>query len=344
MNEALVKLDNHLAWDGRGQPFYELYPLQVNDTNGEWALWLSYGFTLPSLDHPGGLAVLTANYLEKGAEKICLRHEVDLITNDVVHADQFIQIGDANLSLADANGEITSPVKKSGTLTGKNTIKWELTFEDPVMSSRLYPHRILYKSGYPAMKFLTPRLFGFVTGTVFVNHKKIKLFRDRVMQGHFYGSGQPTDLASASCCHFREDTTAYFEGLSMDWPIGKFKKLVSFFTIHLEGEDYSANSLLKALWQNKSEHDFDSWKASFESKGFRFDVTIRRDPNLTIPLKNVTPQATVHFYESPLADLDIKVFRRRRGIWQEDRLLTAKGMCSFLTASADKHPVVAFGQ
>lgn len=338
MNEALVKLDNHLAWDGIRQPFHEVYYLKLNDTNGKWSLWLRYAFTIPAPDNPGGTASLWAIYTEKNGKKITLRKDYDMRTHDVVHADQFIQIDNSNLSLAGCAGSIVSE---------KNTIKWELAFEDPVVSLRLYPYKILYDSSFPPSKVVSPRLLGFVTGTLYVEnknvgHKKINLFRNRIHQGHIYGSGLANQWAWANCIDFAEDTEAYFEAITavMPWR-GKVIRPLHLFCVGMEGEQFIANSLLKMVWQNLSDYDFQTWHCEFKKSGYHFDCTIRRDLETIVGVTYKGPNAeTRHCYNSMLADIEIKVHKRKRGTWQDYKLLTSKGKCAFETVSPGVNPAV----
>lgn len=335
MNEALVKLDNNLAWDGIKQPFYEVYYLKINDAAGKWGLWLRYSFTTPAPGSSNGIASLWAIYTEKGGEKIAIKQDYDMGTHDVVHADQFIQIDQSNLSLADCTGGVKS---------AKDVIKWELTFEDPVVSSRLYPHALFYETSFPPSKMVSPRLLGFVTGTIYVNHKKIKLFRDRVHQGHVFGTAFAPSWTWANCVDFREDTEAYFEGLSANVPLGRGKltRPLSLFAVGMAGERFAANSLIKMAWQNKSDADFTTWNATFEKSGYRFECLIRRRPEDMLGLTYDGPNAEKLFcYASLISDIEIKVLKRRRGAWQDYKLLTAYGKCAFETVDAQSQSDVA---
>jgi hypothetical protein len=334
MNEALVKIDNNLVWDGIKQPFYEVYYLKINDADGQWGLWLRYSFTTPALGSPNGIASLWAIYTEKGGEKIVIRQDYDMGKHDVVHADQFIQIDNSNLSLADCVGSINND---------QDSIKWELIFEDPVVSSRLYPHAFLYESSFPPSKIVSPRLLGFVTGTIYVNHKKIKLFRNRVHQGHVFGTAFAPSWTWANCIDFREDTEAYFEGLSARVPLarGKLTRPFSLFSVGMEGERFAANSLIKMAWLNKSDTDFTTWSAAFEKSGYRFECLIHRRPEDVLGLTYDGPNAEKLFcYASLLSDIEIKVFKRRRGSWQDYKLLTARGKCAFETVDTQSRPEI----
>lgn len=331
MTKSLVKLDNNLAWDGNRRPFYEVYYLKINDSNGKWSLWLRYTFAVPAPNYPSGAASLWAVYMDESGTKVALKQDYDMAVYDVVHADEFIRIGDASLSLAGASG---------GIVTGKATVKWELNFEDPVESLRMYPSPLFYETPFPSTKFVTPRLTGFVTGSVFVNHKKISLLRERVHQGHVFGTAYARDWAWANCIDFREDSSAYFEALSGRLAVGKGKvaRPCRLFCVGMDGRRFLANSLVKILWQNRSHYDFDSWHCEFEKSGYRFECSVRRDLGRTVGLVYAGPAEELrHAYATMMADAEIKVYKRRRGVWQDYKLLTAPGKCAFETVSPERH-------
>lgn len=335
MTKSLVKLDNNLVWDGNRRPFYESYYLKINDSNAKWSLWLRYTFAVPVPGHAAGLASLWAVYMDEGGSKVALKQDYDMAVYDVVHADEFIRIGDSSLSLAGASG---------GIVTGKDTVKWELDFEDPVQSLRLYPNPLFYETPFPAAKFMTPRLSGFVTGTIFVNHKKITLKRERVHQGHVFGTTPARHWAWANCIDFREDSSAYFEALSGRLAVGRKKILrpCHLFCVGMDGKRFLANSIIKMLWQNRSHYDFDGWHCEFEKSGYRFECSVRRDPARTAGLLYAGPAEEIrHAYVTMMADAEIKVYKRRRGVWQDYKLLTSPSKCAFETVSPERHPGVA---
>jgi hypothetical protein len=291
-------------------------------------LWLRYDFAVPTKLHGGGTASLEAVYVDRDGTKIALKKDFDMGVYEVMHAEDFIRIGDAGFSLAGCSGEIVGD---------KDTLRWELGFEDPVVSLRLYPYSFLYSGSFPRTKYCAPRLLGFVTGTVFVNHRKITLFRSRVHQGHIYGTALAHTWAWANCTEFREDSEAYFEALTARVPVGgKPLRPLSLFCIGMEGRQFCSNSILKMFWWNKSHPDFDGWRGEFEKGGFRFEFSIKRDSNETVGVAYHGPNGETRYcYNNLMADIEIKVKKRRRGFWQDYKFMTARGKCAYETVSPE---------
>lgn len=325
MNDALVKIDNTLAWDGLRQPFVEVYYLILNDTNGKWALKLSYEFHLPSERFEGGMATLRAIYSSVDGEQIVLSQDFDMGVHDVIHADKFIQIENSTLSLADCYG---------GVQNGKQSIKWEIGFEDPVLSSRFYPYQFFYEDNMPPdMKFVLPRQFGFATGSLYINHKKVELFRSRVHQGHYYGPRLQPGWAFLSCLSFKEDSESFLHALSSTHQFGKrWIRPFHLFSLMMEGEMFTVNSLAKAFVLNRSYHDDKIWNFHFQKRGFRFEGCLWRDSSHIVKTECLGPEDEIYDVQtSQLANLDIKVFKRKRGSWYDYKRLTSQNRATFET-------------
>lgn len=329
MNRPLVKSDNKLVWDGLRQPFHESYTVKINDSNGKWALTLRYVLATPSPGYVSGMASLWAVYEERGADPVALRRDFDMSVYDVVHADEFIRVGDAWLSLANCHGGIATPA---------GMIKWELAFEDPVASLRHYPHTLFYRSPFPATKFCSPRLSGFVTGSLFINHKKIHLLREKVHQNHSFGEMSPASSAWVNCISFREDSSAYVEGVSAVLPVGRGQifRPCHLFCVGMDGRRFVANSPVKALWRNRSRHDFRNWEFEFEKSGFRFETSVRREglpiSEFVIPGTDGKPRFSLF---TAFATTEIRISRRRRGAWLDYKQMTSD-RCAFETVTVDR--------
>ncbi len=344
MLDALVKVDNIMIWDGITRPFFEAYYLKIVDPDTKWSLFVRYSFSTSTAHNQSDKASLWAIYISNGGQKTVLKESFDLQKHEIVHTNQFISIGNSFLSLAEAVGSVHK---------NKECIKWELVFEDPVISARLLPYTPLYHLKLLKTKVIQPRMLGFVSGDIYINGKKFNVGRTRAHQGHLYGNSYFHHWAWVNCIDFKEDSEAYFEALSLKVPLLKVPLLkvpllkkraltLNFFTICMDGKKYFANSLMKALFFNKSRYNNKSWEAEFACRGYKFVCQTKRDPLFTAGLRYEGPNAAVAYcYHSPLATIEITVYKRKRGQWQYYKTLSAQKKCSFETVSSQKDPVLS---
>lgn len=311
MFEPLVKIDNDFVWDGKERPFFENYFLKICDPFSEWSLCLYFFIDCPPDSIHPGISLVFAGYVTAQGEKVLVQNDYDLSLHDVVHADPFLRIQENILTLADCTGCVRQE---------KNMIKWDLRFEDPVLSARPIP-KIFQK--FSKIRFFLPRFLCFVSGDIYVNHKKHSLNRVRATQGHMAGSRVPSSFSLIHCIDFPDDPLAYFEALCWPTPL----KEARFFRVGMEGREFRAESLDQVFWKNRFSRESDRWQWQFFSGGFRFDGKITSPsrfqfefafPGGTKPLKS---QNTM------MADLEIEVFKKHRGRWQEYKQLKSFKKC-----------------
>ena len=321
--DSFVKTDNTLAWDGHTKPFYEVYYLKINEPELNWSLSLRYTLCTSS-DFSGGIATLWGIYVDKDGQKLSLKQSFDLQKNEIVHTNQFINIGNSFLSLAEACGSIKE---------GSQGISWELNFEDPVLSSRSFSNELLYKWRYPPLKFTQPRQLGFASGAVFINGIKKELKRFRIHQGHFFGHSLHKQWAWANCIEFKEDSEAYFDGLSLHAPFGKwYRPTINLFNIGMGGEHYHMNSIPKMLWSNRSHYNSFTWEAICKLRDTKFECHIDRNQEQTAFFEFTGPNNEKRYcYHGLMGNIRIKVFRKSKAGWKFYKLLSSTGKCSFET-------------
>lgn len=329
-SHSLVKLDNTLMWNGKTKPFYEVYYIKWGDAQGKWSLWLRYTLSTSAPNRPDGVASVWAIFVDKEGHKTALKNHYDLLSHDIMHADTFIQIDKSYLSIAEAVGEIK---------TDKKFIQWNIQFEDPILSRRLYPYAWMYRAPFPKTKFVEPRFWGFASGTIIINEKKITVQRQRIHQAHLYGTELSPSWTWAHCIDFQEDSEAYFEGLAASLKIGSRQtRPLHLFLIGFEGKEFAANSFFDVFWQNRSTLGFESWQVEFKKHGYKFDVTITREPRLISGLRYDGPRGEIRYcYNSMMADIVIQAQRRKNGPWYHYKTLTSQKKCAFETVSEEIH-------
>lgn len=323
MPEPLVKTDNDLVWDGVKKPFFELYHVHLSDTNGRWALFLEFAINNPDESGRPGMSSVSACFADQNGEHLALRRDYDLSTHDIVHADEFIHIDNTSLSLADCAGGIQE---------GKRLVKWELAFEDPVLSFRPYSSLWFNRLPFMPTKILLPRLVGFVSGNIFVDHRKFALQRARMSQLHVYGTSFAKAWSRASCLNFQEDSEAFFEAQSCQV---RFRdhliRPLSLFYLGMEGRIFRADSLWHMACLNKSEVRKNLWQAVFQKDGYRFDCRITRATE-AIRREFFGPSGEAcESVDGLMADVEIHVSRKQHGLWRDYKMLTGARQGVFQT-------------
>lgn len=305
MLESYVKLDNQLVWDGRQHPFFETYTLVLNHPQKNWSLWVKYLINNPDASSKNGRASVCAGFLDENGQKLSLKEDYELIKHDIVHANQFISIRDSSLSLADAMGCVQQK---------QNCIKWELGFEDPVISNRPYPNSWFYRLAIPRTKFVTPRLKSHVSGQIYVNNQKKELSHLKVHQNHHFGEGLTQNWAKVHCIHFKDNPEAYFEALTIV-PSVKNRHLrpLHFVRLNFQGESYQTNYLMKMIL-NQGKVSNDRLEIDFKSKGLRFECSVKRLKHKTFGCQHKAPNKNFYYtYLCPKSEIDIKIFKPNKG-------------------------------
>ena len=312
--DAPVKLDNTLAWDGHEQPFFERYTVVLRDAKANWALILRYSLSATTGEDHSGKAILRGFYFDETQPTMSLKSEFNLAEYDIIHADQFISIDQSFLSLADAIGEIVQE---------KESLKWEISFEDPVISLRPYPHRLYYHTKFYPFVSNAPRWIGFASGQFYANQIKREFKRIRIYQNHDYGLDLPSDWVRISANDFREDSEAYLEALIFHVQVGRFTIPVKLFCLAFEGKIIKANDWFHALFVNKCEYTSLSANLEFKKSEYRFECSVSRSEKNTASYHDLSASGQKREIQlSALAQIHIKIYRREKGQWKLYKTLT----------------------
>lgn len=299
--DSPVKLDNHMIWDGKRFPFYETYDIRFYHPRQLWSFFVRYAMHVPSAQRHEAFVSITSLFADQKGKDVKLEQQFPLLEHDVVHANRFITVGTASLSLAEALGCVEQ---------NDQTIRWELGFEDPTQSEHIYPW-FVYTLPFPCLKFLTPRFSSFVSGQIFVNHHSRDFQHLKVFQSHRYGSSSKAPHFWIQCSDFEEDETAVLEGLMIErgWPKASKKKWI-FLNLIYESQRYSFCRLWCGNKRMFSGQPEDS-TVTFEKGKLRFTCHVKREGKTT--------------GLSLLAAIQIKIYKKQHGIWAEHATLTSKG-------------------
>ncbi len=331
--DSPVKLDNHLVWDGRKFPFTESYDIKLHDPKHVWSLWLRYALNHPTSVRDEAHTSLTGFFVDQKGMRLALSEKFPMDAHDIVHADHFITLKDAHFSLSNALGCIQK---------NNQSLRWDLLFEDPVQSLRPLPS-IFYSLAAPRLKFLSPRFCGRASGQIYINHHTRDAQGLKIYQAHRYGEDPLPAFQWAHCADFNEDPTAVFEALTVDRGgflfSKKTKKQWHVFCLVMEGEKYFSHSLVD-VWRGRSVCGPLEWQIEFEKNKRRFECHIIRQPLATFGTRAVLQDGSQHHtYLSPLAALEIKVFKKQNGAWTHERTLSSQTGCTVETAGRDEFSV-----
>jgi len=270
MSFDTVTSGNKIRWDGKKNPFYEIYYLKLVDPVQGWSFWARYTLLIPKGAGDQGQASLWAIFTQQNAEPNCiaLKKNFPLTKLDPFHSQHFIQLHDNFLSLGGAHGAMED---------SDHHIQWNFQFEDPSVSSCLYPYNFLYSFPIPKTKFLEPRLTTKMSGRLVIDGRLFKVEKHPGHQAHIWGTEYAKRWAWANCTGFKEDETAVFEGLTAEIAVGPIgTPPMSLFYFIFEGKHYRANGL-RCWFSNKSDYNLGEWRLSAQCLGLKFEGVIKRD-------------------------------------------------------------------
>jgi len=312
MDSSFVKIDNVMAWDGAAAPFCETYSLFLQHPEKQWALALRFSFEIDA-NTENRLGVVEAFFHDASGEKLAFRSEYNLGNHDILHADKFVEVGDCFLSLADSMGSLTN---------GKNTIKWECVFEDPVLSYRPFPD-IFYPFSFPRYKMTYPRFLNFARGQFFINHKKYEFSRIRICQTHGYGRHFPQSL-SVHAVGFSEDSDAVFALFAPRFVTQR--GLLPFFPcaiLSMEGQVFVHQPVCTFLLRRPLELSGQGFHFVFSKRPYRFHVDLTYQSSDDFILQDTTKL-------NLFADLKIEVLKKNRSHWHTHKILSSSAPVTFL--------------
>lgn len=327
---------NRLRWDGKKNPFYEIYYLKLANGKEGWSFWARYTLLIPKGEREKAQASLWGIFARLTPEPsfIGLKTTHLLSHLDPFHSERFIELKDNFLSIDAAQGLLSD---------SDHQINWQFQFEDPTRSACLYPHRFLYSSPLPKTKFLEPRLSTYVSGSLKVDHQVLRLDKHRAHQAHIWGTEYAKRWAWGNCNEFEEDPTAVFEGLTAQIALGPLTSppMVLFYFI-FEGEEYRGNRFLQ-WFSNKSEFHLNEWKFTVICRDTKFDGLIKRDVSQIVGVEYQGPRGEKRYcHNTMMADMELKIFKKEKKEWNFYKTLTSRRTCAFETVEPNPDPHVKF--
>ena len=312
MDSALVKVDNVLAWDGLKRPFQETYQICLTDTASDWVLLLSFSTMAPADRTQPFEAKVRGVFWPRGGERQVFEVSYPLDKYEIVHASHFFQMGSSYLSLAECFGALDG-------------LKWELTFEDPVVGFRPWPS-LWGNRSFHKTQASYPRLLNFVSGCFFVGHQKFEVKHHPIFQSHSWGQTVPWELTEIVGQSFEEDSKAYFLGV---WPRVRWGTRISPLMPGMvlgvsEGDVISRFPL--SAFNTRLEQGEQSVRFYHKSFGRRIEGEIwlgeTASDEITLTDSYGQPYTdSCHLF----SDLTIKIFEGSQSGWREVKRLTSSG-------------------
>ena len=330
-----VSNGNHLFWDGKRSPFYEVYYLKIVDGEKGWSFWARYTLLVPKKEKEKAEASVWGIFSRANAPgAIALKKTYPLFRIDPFHSERFLQIQENFLSLDSAYGELAD---------SNHEIRWDLRFEDPTLSASLYPYPFLYRLPFPKTKFLEPRLSTHISGRFVIDKETIVLAHHPAHQAHLWGTAYARRWVWGNCNQFSEDPTAVFEGVTAEIKVGPIPTppLALFYFI-VEGREYRANSIFKWM-KNKSTHDLKLWQFEAVCGDAKFVGTVTRDIPAIVGVEYRGPNGEKRYcHSSMLADMRLEMYRKEGGQWVLAKNLTARKTTAFETVEPKPDQRVRF--
>lgn len=330
-----VNQDNQLQWHRKKRSFYEVYYLEMTDPNGEWFFWVRYTLLVPQNPLNEATASLWGVFVKKGEPPVALKKTYPLVKIDLFHRDQFIQIDKSSLGLGDMIGILEEEGK---------SIEWGLHFEDPTVSSRIFPYGFLYKIPFPKTKLAEPRLTTFVTGHLRINGKQYTLEGAPAHQAHTWGTQYAKRWVWGVCHQFKEDPTAIFHGLvaqiSFLGPLTSPPLTLFYFVF--EGKVYKANKIPQ-WFTNKSRHSLFHWVFEVVCGKTKFVGELKRGQKDIVGLEYTGPREEKRYcHNTGLTDMKLTVYKKSEKKWFLYKELTAPQRAIFETVEPYPDPLVKF--
>ena len=317
-----INESNKLVYAGQKGPFYEVYYFKTASLDGLWSFWCRYTLLIPKSGYGAREASVWGIFSAKGEKPVVIKKTFSLDQIDVWHADSHIRIEDNYLSVDRCVGCLQEDL---------SVMSWDLQFEDPTLSGRIYPHDFLYKGKFPKSKFVEPRLSTYISGHIKINHTKINLDHHLAHQAHIWGTQYANSWAWAHCNQFGKNDII-FEGLTARIPLGSWSSpQLSLFHFYFDGEYFPVNKMRSWLGQN-SKYDLFGWHFELDSDDLRLVGTIRRQTESIVGVTYFGPDGDKRYcHNSSRAQIELSVYKKAASL--EFLKKYESSACAFETVS-----------
>lgn len=324
---------NLLQWDGKKNPFYEIYYLKCVDSEKRFSFWARYTLLIPQKKDDPATASLWGIIIKKDNLPLGFKKTFLLSETDIFHGDHFIQLGDAYLAMDSCRGALENLGHR---------LSWYFSFEDPTLSTALYPS-LFYRLPFPKTKFVEPRLKTFVSGMIEMDAETYAFTHMAAHQGHLWGSQYAKRWTWGNCTGFLEDPDCVFEGLVAQTAMGPFvTPPVGFFSFYWQGQFYRAVRVMGS-WSKENTTDLLTWTFEIHSGPMKFAGILKRSTDQIAGVLYQGPNGEKRYcHNSMMANMKLKIFEKESGKEKLVRHLTAPSMAAFETVEEKPDPRVKF--
>ena len=323
--------DNMTRFQEGIKPFYEIYFFKFHLIQEEIAFWIRFTLHNPLQGAPYGCLwgmMFDRNNPQnrKGAIKKFNLNEIK-IEKDIFH----LQFG-------------KSAIFQNGSYGGFKEkdfeIEWDLHFPLNQHSLRTYPYSLLYHLPFPKTKTVTPNLSVLYSGKIRCQGKEYLVKEAPGAQGHLWGTQHAKEWAWGHCNHFKEDSSAIFEGLSAQVKIGPWlTPHFNLFYIRLFGRDYYLNSPLR-WFRNKSEYNLNQWNFEAIQGKDRFVGRVTPHPEQMLGVRYTDPDGSHRYcHHDEWAQIKLEHFQLKKGKWNLQVMLHSQAMAFELVDSEIHSPI-----
>ncbi|RME82732.1 MAG: hypothetical protein D6785_07540 [Planctomycetota bacterium] len=303
--------DNQLRWDFQSKGHYEVYFLMGKIPSEDKGYWIRYTLLSPKKGEPYS-EVWSFYFDGKNPEKKkAIKSRFD---NIQAKDDPFsIQIGSSLLNENGMEGRVEQNDQK---------MAWNLTWQDMAPPLQHFPHKWMYRLGFPKTKLVSPHPHLQVQGKLWVDSQEILLQNSPAVQSHIWGKHYAEEWTWGHCNTFEEDDKAFFEALSARIKIAGFTTPpLTIFVLYLNNQYYFLNTLPQWL-RNHSQSEIGKWSFQGETNEIYLEGKGEADWQNMVGAEYTSPNGEKRYcHNTALANLELKVELKKE---KEELTLTAK--------------------
>ena len=316
MSRSPISIDerrNLTVWDGRNAGHYEVYYLKFNLPEERLAFWLRYTLTAPL---PGkgtpvtelwGIAFDASDPSRNQGFK-----DTFPATPDAIGRDGFrLRAGEAWIDQGGCAGALGRDDPEGG-------LRWNLSFQPDGPGFEHFPHQWMYRARLPKTKVKAPLLSMAVSGSVEWRGVRHPIENAHGHQAHIWGSKHAEAWAWCNCNAFENAPGVVFEALSARIALGPvISPNLTVLLLRTPEKEYRFNAI--PCWlRNRSDYDLSHWAMLARNPFYRLEARVSNTVDNMVGVTYRDPDGETRVcHNSKLADLDVTLLQRKRGVWVE---------------------------